>query len=169
MTDPRHDLSIEVDTQLYSASAAMRAAYKFTDRFHVELQRPSDADELRLTVILRPKGASQIVDARALRGDFLNELLDQRLRETLEAEFGAVRELIVAQAFADTNLLDPAREDSDYIDDRLGIGGDAHQANVESLMRGQGAAARQGSGTQRPLADAGAAPADDAIAIRSQD
>jgi His-Xaa-Ser system protein HxsD len=167
MTDPRHDLSIEIDTQLYSASAAMRAAYKFTDRYHVALQRPSDSAESRLTVILRPKSASQIVDEPRLRGDFLNELLDQRLRETLEAEFGAVRELIVAQAFADTNLLDPTREDGNYIDDALGIGRDAHQVSVESLRRSQ-APAPQGS-TQHPVADADAALADDGTAVRSQD
>ena len=62
------------------------------------------------------------VDERQLTGDFLNELLDQALRERLEAEFGPVRELIVAQAFSEANMLDPVRDDGDYNDDPLSIG-----------------------------------------------
>jgi len=115
-------ISIDVDTRLYSVPATMRAAYKFTGRYHVALQQSSESTDLALTVTLSPKSSSQIFDEGSVRGDFLNELLDQRLRETLEAEFGSLRELIVAQAFADANLLDPAREDTDYLADPLGIG-----------------------------------------------
>lgn len=114
------ETSIDVDTRLYSAAAAMRAAYKFSGRCHVALEQ-GPAAESRLTVILRPK-TSSVVDEHQLRGDFMNELLDQRLREVLEAEFGSLRELIVAQAFADTNLIDPAREEADYVADPLDIG-----------------------------------------------
>lgn len=120
-------VSIAIDTRLYSVSAAMRAAYKFTGRYHVALDQPALEGASQLTVTLRAQSPSQIVDERQLTGDFLNELLDQRLRETLQAEFGAVRELIVAQAFADTNLLDPALDDIDYRDDPLGIGLDRSQ------------------------------------------
>jgi His-Xaa-Ser system protein HxsD len=121
-------VSIDVDTQLYSVSATMRAAYKFSGRFHVALQQSADPALSRLTVTLRSKSPSQTLDEETLRGDFLNELLDQRLRETLEAEFGSLRELIVAQAFADTNLLDPTRESADYVADPLNIGEEATAA-----------------------------------------
>jgi len=130
MTDHVSGVSIDVDTRLYSVSATMRAAYKFTGRYHVALEQESEPGKPRLTVTLRPKSSSQILDEDGLRGDFLNELLDQRLRETLEAEFGSLRELIVAQAFADANLLDPMRDMADYVADPLNIGAPAPQTNT---------------------------------------
>ena len=44
----------------------------------------------------------------------MNELVDQQLRVQLDAEFRDVRTLIVAQAFAEGNLLDPNDERIDY-------------------------------------------------------
>jgi His-Xaa-Ser system protein HxsD len=127
MTESPTSVSIEVDTQLYALPAVMRAAYKFTGRYHVALRRPDDISEPNVTVTLTPKSSGGRVDERQLTGDFLNELLDQALRGHLEAEFGPVRELIVAQAFSDANLLDPARDEGDYAEDLLGIGRDAPQ------------------------------------------
>jgi His-Xaa-Ser system protein HxsD len=120
MTTQHSGISIDVDARLYSASATMRAAYKFTGRYHVALEQLGET-EPQLRVVLRPKSSAELVDEQKLRGDFLNELLDQRLREALETEFGALRQLIVAQAFADANLLDPVREDADYVADPLNI------------------------------------------------
>jgi His-Xaa-Ser system protein HxsD len=118
-------VSIDVDTQLYPFAAVMRAAYKFTGQYHVGLRRPEDVNEPKVMVTLTPKSSGASVDDPQLTGDFLNELLDQAMRERLEAEFGPVRELIVAQAFSETNLLDPARDEGDYDDDPLKIGRDA--------------------------------------------
>jgi His-Xaa-Ser system protein HxsD len=122
MAPPPPGASIDVDTRMYSISAITRAAYKFTGTFHVTIRRPDASTDERVTVTLTPKSPSHTIDERMLAGDFENELIDQQLRETLEAEFGPVRELIVAHAFSDTNLLDSARDDGDYIDDPLGIG-----------------------------------------------
>ena len=105
----------------------MRASYKFTGQYHVALRRPEDVSDPKVTVTLTPKSSGDGIDERQLTGDFLNELLDQALRGRLEAEFGPVRELIVAQAFSDANLLDPSREEGDYLEDPLGIGRDAPQ------------------------------------------
>ena len=127
MTEFPISVSIEVDTQLYAIPAVLRAAYKFTGHYHVGLRRPDDVNEPKLTITLAPKSPGARVDDAQLRGDFLNELLDQALRERLEAEFGPVRELIVAQAFSEANLLDPARDDGDYDTDSLSIGRDAPQ------------------------------------------
>jgi hypothetical protein len=41
-----------------------------------------------------------------LAWDFLNDLVDQRLRIDINQETGAIRELIVAQAFSETDLID---------------------------------------------------------------
>jgi His-Xaa-Ser system protein HxsD len=114
---------VEVDSTIYSESAVMRAAYKFSGLCHVVLSRNGQGPE-QLVVSLSLKATQVPLDALTIRGDFLNELLDQQLREKLETEFGAIRELILAQAFADTNLLDPNRDEGDYVTDPLGIGND---------------------------------------------
>ena len=48
--------------------------------------------------------------------------MEPSVRERLERQFGDVRTLIVAQAFAEGNLLDAAGADEDYVEDPSGIG-----------------------------------------------
>ena len=111
---------IEIDTSIYSRDAAIRASYKFTDRCHILLDsHPTRPDHL--LAYLDPKIAT--IDLQTLYGEFANELLDQQLRERLEAQFGDVRSLIVAQAFAEGNLLDRDRDEGDYVADPRNIGG----------------------------------------------
>src|SRR5262245_14363478 len=111
--DSQH-AAIEVDLSIYSPDTLIRAAYKFTDRAFFFLS--SDQTELRrCTVFVGVKTPGRDVDG--ILADFVNELLDQSLRERLETEFGSIRTLLVAQAFSEGNLLDPDRENRDYRDD----------------------------------------------------
>ncbi len=110
---PEGDAVVSVDTSLYSRSALQRTAYRFTERCHVFLGR-SSLREGKLEVTLSPKDRG--TNLKRLVGDFFNELLDQGIRETIRAESGQLRELIVAQAFAEGNLLeecDVATDDED--------------------------------------------------------
>ena len=50
-----------------------------------------------------------------------NELINQRIRLDIAAETKSIRELIVAQAFAEADLLDRSRSEGDYHDDPRGI------------------------------------------------
>jgi His-Xaa-Ser system protein HxsD len=100
--------ALRLDLSIYTIEAALRAAYKFTDRSYVYAARDTEAPGV-LVVVLTAKAAG--TDLSPILGDFLNELLDQRLRCSLDAEFGALRTLIVAQAFSEGNLLDSARPD----------------------------------------------------------
>jgi His-Xaa-Ser system protein HxsD len=112
-------IALDIDRELFSMDAVLRSSYKFTDRCHIFIQ----AHETRMdrwTVVIRPKNADPNVIE--LAGDFSNELIDQRLRERLEQQFGDVRTLIVAQAFAEGNLLDAAGADDDYASDPQRIG-----------------------------------------------
>ncbi len=131
---PETGAHLVIDTAIYSVSAIMRAAYKFTDRCAVSLEGHGE-DRSSVSVTLTPKRSPDQTSLRELTDAFMNELLDQRLRELLEAEFGPVRELIVAHAFADANLLDANRDEGDYATDPLGIGRDAvssrHPASTE--------------------------------------
>jgi His-Xaa-Ser system protein HxsD len=115
----RAHLALPVDLALYSLDAVMRAAYKFTDRCFVWLERTKGTtDGLNVFFVGRAPDA----ELRPLILELQNELLDQQLRCRLEAQFGAVRALIVAQAFSEGNLLDPQADDGDYHADPLGAG-----------------------------------------------
>jgi His-Xaa-Ser system protein HxsD len=119
LIDSAH-VAIEIDTSIYSLDAILRATYKFTDRWYVLLQ---SHDVPTHCCIAHLSAKSPTVELQALVGEFCNELLDQQLRQRLEAQFGEIRSLIVAEAFAEGNLLDRDREEGDYMTDSRGIGG----------------------------------------------
>lgn len=110
--------AIQVDTTLYELDAVLRACYRLTDRCYLFLTRDQVADHL-VNVSFMSKGSAEI---SSVIGEFCNDLLDQSLRIALSREFGSIRELIVAQAFAEGNLLDHQRDEGDYATDPLGIG-----------------------------------------------
>lgn len=91
---------LSIDPAIYPIDAAIAAGYRFTDRAFVWLESVPGAG---YCIFLRPKVASD--DLQALSGAFANELLDQALRQRLERQFGAIRTLMVAQAFSEGNLL----------------------------------------------------------------
>ena len=117
-TTGRAHVALTLDTTVYSTNAALRAAYKLSDRCAFFLQ--PQGDPRLLDVFLIGKGASADVEPVVLA--FMNELADQVLRERLETQFGTVRDLIVAQAFSEGNLLDSSRDDGDYHADPRGAG-----------------------------------------------
>jgi His-Xaa-Ser system protein HxsD len=112
---------VQVDLSLYDRGAVFRAAYQLSRRGACFLTR-DPADERCLRVVLRPKAAHRGPGEACLVEDFANELIDQQLRADLARETAGVRELIVAQAFAEGNLLDPDRDEGDYEVDPRGIG-----------------------------------------------
>lgn len=93
---------IQLPSSLFGISAVKRAAYKFTGFFHFIFQ---GAEASTLVLYLRPKTDS--IDTEKLIGDFYNELLDQDLREIIAQETGAVRDLILAEAFSQVSILHP--------------------------------------------------------------
>jgi His-Xaa-Ser system protein HxsD len=109
---------LQVDTTLYELDAMLRACYKYTDRCYLFLTREPGTESL-VNVFFISKRQS---DLPTVMGEFCNELVDQSLRLALSQEFGPLRELIVAQAFSEGNLLDPQRDEGDYSSDPLGIG-----------------------------------------------
>lgn len=110
--------ALEIDLGVYSLEAVLRACYKLTDRCYLLLARSETQG--RLQVFAQTKGPE--VSLQTVVGEFANELLDQQLRRVIAEETGGVRELIVAQAFAEGNLLDEDRDDGDYEADPRGVG-----------------------------------------------
>ena len=112
-------LAVPIDLTVCSARAALRAAYKMTDRAFIFLHRDStDTNKMWAFFVARVANA----DVKPMMLEFQNELIDQQLRVQLEAQFHDVRTMIVAQAFAEGNLLASDDEHADYRTDPQGAG-----------------------------------------------
>ena len=110
-------LSICVDTALYSLEALFRVCYSFTDKCYLYLQPTSPAPVIRVRFSRKTSDS----DLALIAGEFSNELINQKVRMDVAAETRAIRELIVAQAFAESGLVDTSLPESDYLDDPKGI------------------------------------------------
>ena len=95
-------IEIGVDCGLYSQTAILKATYKFTGRYYAEVKR---ASETIITVVFMSKTTAGL-DPH-LREEFLNELIDQQLRERIQAETSPVRNLIIAHALSRLGPIDP--------------------------------------------------------------
>ncbi len=89
---------VELDSTLYTESVVFRVCHLFTDRCSISLER-LDGPRLRLRFQSRD-GADP---DQAIR-QFNNELINQRVRADIAAETQKIRELIVAQAFAEADV-----------------------------------------------------------------
>jgi His-Xaa-Ser system protein HxsD len=110
---------VELDTNIYRLTAIKKATYKFGDRYHTRIVKTS-ANKVK--VVFKSKNEkAKVEDANTLSGEFCNEVLDQELREIVAKETEAVRNLLLAQAFSATSLLDSNGDDGDYISDPKNI------------------------------------------------
>jgi His-Xaa-Ser system protein HxsD len=110
-------LCISVDTDLYSVDALFRVCYVFTDRCYLFLQPQIGSS----VVNVRFTSKRSDCDLTTLAGDFANELINQRVRRDIASETKTVRELIVAQAFAEADLLGREFSEASYTADPKGI------------------------------------------------
>ncbi len=95
-------LRIALSEDLYGVDAIFRTCYWLTDRGYVYVAR-SDDRHVEVTLLAK---AGNGQETNQLAWEFLNELIDQRQRVAINQETRTVRELIVAQAFADADLID---------------------------------------------------------------
>jgi His-Xaa-Ser system protein HxsD len=95
--------TLTVDITVYSKTCIFRACYKFTDRAYILLSRAPDAPD---QIIISFAAKREIGDMQEIIGEFSNELIDQAVREALDERFAPIKNLIVAQAFAEGNLLE---------------------------------------------------------------
>lgn len=110
-------LIISVNIELYSLGALFRTCYSFTDRCYLFLEQ-TDAPPI---IKVRFAKKDPNCDLSAIVGEFSNELIDQKLRLDIAEETKAIRELIVAQAFTEADLLNRTASDADYNEDPRGI------------------------------------------------
>jgi His-Xaa-Ser system protein HxsD len=110
-------LDICVNLSLYPLAALFRVCYWFTDRCYLFLT--CNEDHSVVTVHFAPKTPAN--DLAIVAGEFSNELINQKVRLDVAAETQPIRELIVAQAFAEADLLDRSESAADYNEDPKGI------------------------------------------------
>jgi His-Xaa-Ser system protein HxsD len=93
--------TLEVDLQVFNLDTIKRAAYRFTDRFALDLH--TSAQTAVCTLIFENGVGSDRIE-RAIQ-EFRKELLDQDLRARIGEETQGVRNLILAHAFSGTGLI----------------------------------------------------------------
>lgn len=114
-----NSLVVSVNCDLYSREALFRVCYLFTDRCYLFLTQ----EETSPVVQVRFTRKSLDTDLNELAGEFSNELINQKVRQDVAAETKAIRELIVAQAFAEADLFGGGDSEASYLDDHRGIAG----------------------------------------------
>ena len=95
-------VTVIFDARVYVLDAIKKAAYKFAKDCSIILA--SDEDKFVATVTSFDPNADNNSRTR-LVGAFCNEVIDQELREKIAIQTEPMRNLILAQAFSKTNLL----------------------------------------------------------------
>lgn len=107
-------MTINVDLSIYPLDLVLRTCHAFTSRCYV-LPHVEENGRVAVEFIARKETDS----LRDLAGSFANELLDSYLRRLIADETRAIRELLIAQAFCEADLLDRSdAESSEYADPR---------------------------------------------------
>jgi His-Xaa-Ser system protein HxsD len=97
------ELEIILSTKIYSLSAIKLTSLKYSDRFGVKI---SDLEDQKVRISFNFKGAFDESSQSAFYDEFLNDLLDQDLREVIFTKTEKVRNLILANAFSRTSLIE---------------------------------------------------------------
>jgi His-Xaa-Ser system protein HxsD len=96
-----HAITVRVDSRVYSLDVVQRAAFKCTDLASFQF---SVVNDQALDVTATVKSTLTIAPGE-VAARFHNELLDQKLRQTIADETKTERDLILAYAFSNTKLL----------------------------------------------------------------
>jgi len=109
-------LKFNLSTDLYPLEAIYQTCYTFLDRAYIYLDSPSAK---KVLVSLRGKKKISPEKFKALRGEFMNELLNSALRLEVSKRNRRIRELIVGRALV--SAVRPLKKIS-FKEDSLGIG-----------------------------------------------
>ncbi len=104
------------DTAVYRLTAIKKAVYKFSGRCLINIQLVGER-QVRLTVECQDAA----INVEDLKREIQCEVTDQELREVILDETAGVRNLLLAEAFSATSLIEPEGTDADYLLDPLQI------------------------------------------------
>ena len=105
ITSNTNQFTLTLSLDLYSLEAIKKTCYKYSDKYSILLD-DINKDKNTVNVIFSMHNNNSSIDNEQLLSDFKIELLDQDLREIISSETKAIRNLILAQAFSKTSLLD---------------------------------------------------------------
>jgi His-Xaa-Ser system protein HxsD len=104
----RSQAAFSVDKRIYSKAAVLRACYWMNRDLHFRIEE--EGDFFRITASLqnakptlvepKPKKIEEVLP------EFFDALQDSQLRVEIQVETAAVRELIIAKAFAESGVLE---------------------------------------------------------------
>jgi His-Xaa-Ser system protein HxsD len=98
---------LQIDLKIYPLDALLKTAYWYTSKCFLHLQHTSPEC---VAVRFKVRPDSQVTNVPE---QFMNDLLDQTLREKVAADTEAFRNLIVAHALSKTCLINPELETRD--------------------------------------------------------
>jgi His-Xaa-Ser system protein HxsD len=122
LTAVRDDvLSVSIDEHVYSREALLRTCYWFTERAYLYITRPRAGIfdvQIRLKQTRPTLEHPEIPKVEEIVGEFLNQLLDYQMRQEIDNQTGAIRELLIAKAFAEAGVLEdePPGDPSDPVE-----------------------------------------------------
>lgn len=87
---------VSIDTSLYNKEVITAAIYKFSHLFYIH-QQMDTCNQTLVNVIFESKDNSKITEE--VPKQFCNELIDQQIRYSTNAQFGHIRDMIVQEAF----------------------------------------------------------------------
>lgn len=117
---------VTIDPKVYSLDSLLKTAYWYTDRCYLHLQF---SDSGNVEVRLKPKSGANI---SPLAETFMNDLLNQSLRERIAKESEAFKNVILAHALSKTSLVSPELEVQNPFEDpkKIALPDDAKGSKV---------------------------------------
>ena len=95
---------INLNSEIYSLDAIKRASYEYTDRCYISISK-DNYGQISLSVTLKETTPNSTIQ------ELMNAILDHQIRIDLEKEYGSLRAILVAQAFAPTENINVIIED----------------------------------------------------------
>ena len=92
-------LIIKVSSEIYSKEAVSSTCYKYLKDYFIN--QLNNEQEKCIELTLESKNSAEISDI--VGKQFMNNLIDQQVRENVNKEFSHIRDLIVEQAFKPVN------------------------------------------------------------------
>lgn len=93
---------LTLDSAIYGLTSIQKTGYRLAKRCTL-LVNAADARAIHLSLLLPAQVDEQV--ARGVLLEFLRELGDQQLREQVREETKGIRELVLAHAFSNTDLV----------------------------------------------------------------
>ena len=114
-----YKISFKIKKELYSKVILFRTSYTFIGKYYIYL----DEDEKDWIVYLDSKEDSSVKELKRLKGEFLNNLINESFRDLLIDKTKNTKEMIIARALygADNSIMDKEEctDDYSYIEDNM--------------------------------------------------